>query len=196
MAMFRGLLQGLFGKKPKHSFYRPKWPDTDLAEVVRDAAKKGHDGVILHGFAPKAAGLRPLLELKGLKAIDLRDAALVTDDHLAELAPLSQQLEWLDLAGTAVNGAGLVKLGPMPALAHLDLSRTRVVDVAVLVLRRYPALTTLDLSGTRVTSGALQHLKELQALKELRLTDLGLEQSAKEAFAGRKDFSLVCAVGP
>src|SRR4051794_16761597 len=102
MALFKGLFQGLFGKKPKHTFYKPKAPDTPLADVVRDAAKKGADGLTLHGLAPGPAGLRPLLELKGLKAIDLRDAAGVTDDHLAELAALAPQLEWLDLAGTAL----------------------------------------------------------------------------------------------
>lgn len=191
MATFRGLLRNLFGTS-KYSYFKPRTPEADLAEVVREAVKKGHDGLQLHGLGPGRGRLAALQEMKGLKALELKDARL-GDDDLTDLAGL-EQLEHLDLSGVPLDGSCLVRIGVrgggLPNLTHLDLSRTQLVDVAVLALRRYGELASLDLSGTRVTAGALEHLKGLRALRSLRLGGLDLEVSAKQAFAGRPEVEL------
>lgn len=191
MTSFRGFLRGLFGggKRSKFSSYDPGAPATDLNVVVKEAMRRGCDGLALTGLKP-GADLRPLAAMTSLRSLELKEAGL-GDDELSALEGL-EQLEHLDLSGAPIDGSCLVRIGGLPKLEHLDLSGTGVVDVAVLALRRYPALATLDLSRTAVTEAALPHLRELPALKELRLRDLGLEKSAFEVFAGRSTVDVAC----
>lgn len=190
MTSIRGFLRGLFGKRPKFSWFKPTGAlAADLDAVVREANEHGHDGLALAGL-DLAGRLGALAHMTTLRALELRDARL-TDEDLAALAGRAELLH-LDLSGAPVSGACLVHAGGLPQLEHLDLSRTRLVDVAVLALRSYPALATLDVSGTRLTAGALAHLRLLPALKQVRLGGLGLEQAAKDAFASRPEVTVEC----
>ena len=91
----------------------------------------------------------------------------VGDAALADLKPLTEQLVWLSLAGTAVTDAGLEALKAFKNLQILHLEKTSISDAGLAHLRGLPELRYLNLYGTKVTDQGLEHLKGLSKLKNL-----------------------------
>jgi len=83
--------------------------------------------------------------------------------------PEFDQLEGLDLSGTAVTDADLLALRGLAKLLDLSLARTQVSDAGLASLKGLPKLRRLVLDGTPVNGRGLDHLKELPALTDLRL---------------------------
>jgi hypothetical protein len=87
----------------------------------------------------------------------------ITDDVLEHLTSL-EQLKRLELNGTDITDAGLLKVRQIPHLLQLDLSDTRITDQGLAHLANTP-LSRLCLRNTRITDAALPHLKSIDKLR-------------------------------
>ncbi len=92
-----------------------------------------------------------------------------TDETLANLDPLAQQITWLNLAGTAVTDDGLAKVAQLPNLTRLHLEKTGVTDAGLAHLKDLKNLEYLNLYNTQVSDAGLTNLESLQNLKKLYL---------------------------
>ena len=95
----------------------------------------------------------------------------VTDDGLAHLSGMTR-LEGLSLAGTKIDGHGLVVLSGCEALEWVSFSRSsRVTDETLASLASLDSLEVVDLDGTGITDAGLVHLSGLARLRILDLED-------------------------
>ncbi|MCC6490218.1 MAG: DUF1553 domain-containing protein [Candidatus Hydrogenedentes bacterium] len=129
-------------------------PSQDALNALRDA------GAVAMPLAAETPLVSVNLQYLGERA---------TDETLALLAPLAQQITWLNLAGTAVTDAGLAQLAAMPNLTSLHLERTGVGDAGLTNLKGLTHLEYLNLYGTKVGDAGLDNLQTLQSLKKLYL---------------------------
>jgi hypothetical protein len=106
----------------------------------------------------------PLLEVDFLVNRDQ-----VTDETLASLEAIREQLVHLDLSRTGVTGAGLSHLKGMPRLTRLNLHSTQVNDQGLVQLQSLSNLSYLNLYNTPVTDQGLLHLASLDNLRSLYL---------------------------
>jgi uncharacterized membrane protein/YHS domain-containing protein len=104
------------------------------------------------------------------------------DAELARLAPLSNHLVSLDLAGTSVTDAGLAQVAAMPHLKRLHLERTALTDAALTCLSALQELEYLNLYGTSVTDAGLDRLKSLGKLRQLYLWQTKVTPEGAKAF--------------
>jgi hypothetical protein len=96
-------------------------------------------------------------------------ASEVGDDTMALIAPLAEQVTWLNLARTGVSDAGLAPLATFKNLTQLHLELTGIGDEALAHLAGLEKLEYLNLYGTKVTDAGLEHLAGLKNLKRLYL---------------------------
>ena len=74
----------------------------------------------------------------------------------------------LNLAGTALDDAGLKAIGALPAATHLRLARNRLTDGALADLAALPALAYLNLYGNAgITDSGIAALAASRTLREL-----------------------------
>jgi mono/diheme cytochrome c family protein len=165
----------------------PAPADAPAAEAAKEAAPSiGHEGPSLldklaEGVpAPPEDALNALRDL-GVVAMPLdMTTPLVsvnlqylgdtaTDETLAQLQPLAQQITWLNLAGTAVTDAGLAQVAQLPNLTRLHLEKTAVGDAGLAQLKPLTNLEYLNLYGTQVSDAGLANLEAMQNLRKLYL---------------------------
>jgi mono/diheme cytochrome c family protein len=108
----------------------------------------------------------------------------ITDAQLASLAPIAQQVFWLNLAGTKVTDHGLAALEPLKNLRKLHLERTQISDAALAHLKGLENLAYLNLYSTGVTDAGIAQLSGLKNLKsiylwETKVTPAGAEELKK-----------------
>ncbi|HEY0192878.1 MAG TPA: TIGR02996 domain-containing protein [Kofleriaceae bacterium] len=191
----------------------------DDAMVAPLAAHPTLANLELNGAVLTAAGVRALGSAVRLRRLRLASSTIDGRD-LAMLAPLAGRLEslslnhsdelsdpacealsaferlaFLDVAATAITGAGLRALGrigslaqldlaflplddadlaalaSLPALRCLNLAYTQLTDRTLDTLARLPRLEKLDLAGTKITAAAIDGLAAMPALLELGLSD-------------------------
>lgn len=129
---------------------------------------------------PPEDALTALQELGGLAATISQDIALVrvdlhllgdriTDEQLGLLAPLTDHVTWLNIAGTKVTDNGVAQLAPLKNLTRLNLEKTGIGDEALAHLSGLEHLEYLNLYGTHVSDAGLTHLASLKNLKRLYL---------------------------
>ena len=92
-----------------------------------------------------------------------------TDAHLHLLAPIAEQLRWLNLARTDVSDAGLGILARCHNLTRLHLENSRIGDAGLKHLRNLTNLEYLNLYGTNVGDAGLEELTNLTKLKKIFL---------------------------
>src|SRR5579872_6105606 len=114
-----------------------------------------------------------------INSIDLSGTA-ITDAGLVHISRLPK-LQELHLDGTHIGDSGLAHLNDLTSLEILSLSGTRISDSGLANLKCLARLVRLILSNTRVTDAGLAHLKGLSSLREFDLdgtqvTDAGLAQ--------------------
>ncbi|HEX7237895.1 MAG TPA: c-type cytochrome domain-containing protein, partial [Gammaproteobacteria bacterium] len=87
---------------------------------------------------------------------------------LAALAAAAADIVDLNLAGSALDDAGLKAIGALPAATHLRLARNRLTDAALADLAALPALEHLTLYGNSgITDGGIAALAASRTLREL-----------------------------
>ncbi len=123
----------------------------------------------------------PLARHNSLVRVDFRpmgeDAG---NDQLLQLAPLADQVTWLNLAGTGVDDDGLKHLSQLQNLTSLHLEKTRVGDAGLAHLKTLDHLEYLNLYDTRVNDGGLVHLERLKRLKQLYVWETQVSRAGAE----------------
>lgn len=106
-----------------------------------------------------------------------------SDDQLAMLKPVADQIKWIDLARTKVTDKGLAHLSGMKSLSRLHLENTPVTDAGLDHLKGLSNLEYLNLYGTQVTDAGIMKLAGLKKLKKVflwqsKVTDAGAAKLA------------------
>jgi len=87
---------------------------------------------------------------------------------IAAIAAAAAQIVDLNVAGAALDDAGLKAIGALPAATHLRLARNRLTDAALAELAALPALEHLNLYGNAgITDGGIATLAASRTLREL-----------------------------
>lgn len=107
------------------------------------------------------------------------------DKELALLAPIAEQVLWLDLARSQVTDAGLDTIAKMTYLERLHLENTKVTDAGLAKVGKLPALEYLNLYGTKVTDAGTARLAEAKALKKLFVWQTGVTKAGAKALEGK-----------
>jgi hypothetical protein len=157
----------------------------DAATPAAKVAKEREHEVF---YQKLAAGLKPadeqamtrakeagaqIFQLKAdlplLRVDFLTGVSKCTDDKVAALLPLKEQIAQLDLGRTAITDGALKTVGQLSRLASLDLRQTKVTDAGLEALTGLKNLQTLNLYGTEVTDAGLAHLAAIKSLKQVFL---------------------------
>ena len=94
---------------------------------------------------------------------------------LAALKAAAAEIVDLNLAGTALDDAGLAAIGELAAATHLRLARNRLTDSGLAALAALPQLTHLNLYGNSgVTDAGLVLLAASGSLRELYVWQTGV----------------------
>ncbi len=138
-------------------------------------------GEVLKTLAGLGALVTPLARNYSLIEVDFRSMGEEAgDDRLSKLAPVADQVTWLNLAGTNVGDEGLKHLSPLKHLTRLHLEKTRVGDGGLAHLKNLEHLEYLNLYDTRVSDAGLVYLEKLKGLKELYLWRTQVSQKGAE----------------
>lgn len=127
----------------------------------------------------------PLAQNTNLVEIDYNLVGDHTADaQLADLSPVSTQVETLNLARTKITDDGLKAVEPLKNLRKLHLENTKIGDAGLTHLKGMTSLEYLNLYGTQVTDSGLQQLEGLKNLKALylwqtKVTPSGVEKLQK-----------------
>ncbi len=191
-ADFGGWEGNLDGKPEETKTAEPKKPQVreheEFYKALATGAKPASDEA---KKSAEDAGAQ-LAELQAdvplLRVDFLTGVSACTDNKVAALAPLSDQIAHLDLGRTAITDGAMATIAKMPRLAILDLRQTKVTDAGLASLKGLKNLQTLNLYGTEVTDAGLKHLAGLKSLKKIYLwqtkaTEVGVK-SLKAAIPG------------
>lgn len=146
-----------------------------LKPVPDEAVKK---------MAQTGAQVAKLKPDSGLVRVDfLTGVSACTDDRVAALLSIKDNIAQLDLGRTAITDASLKTVAKFPRLVTLDLRMTKVTDAGLESLTALKNLRTLNLYGTGISDAGLKHLAAVKSLKSVYLwqskaTDAGAKQLA------------------
>jgi mono/diheme cytochrome c family protein/uncharacterized membrane protein len=148
-------------------------PPPDRAATLALAAQiSARLGIIIRSLSPDG----PWLDVSARSA-----GGNFNDGELAQLAPVAQAVEWLDLGDTAVTDAGLASVGEMRRLRRLHLDQLKVTDSGLARLSRLRQLEYLNLRGTLVTDKGLAALRTLPRLRSLYVWQTAVTPAAVKA---------------
>ncbi|RFC43112.1 MAG: Planctomycete cytochrome C/Leucine rich repeat-containing protein [Verrucomicrobia bacterium] len=154
-----------------------------------------YDG-LLKGLSPASEGelgkisaaggrIAPLAASSPLLAVDfLVTREQATDDKIASIGSVKNQLAHLDISRSAVTDSGLAPLKGMPRLTRLDLHGTKITDAGLKHLADLPNLTYLNLYDTGITDAGAAEIAKLKSLRSVylwktKITDQGAQQLQK-----------------
>ena len=161
-----GLL-GSFVKAGTAAAATAKAPEKPKAKPLTDAEKKAVAAVAAK-MQTLGASLMPLAldtEQQRLSVINAADK--FGDKELAELAPITAHVVWVDLGRSKVTDAGCATLAKFTQLERLHLENTAVTDAGVAQLAGLKNLEYLNLYGAKVTDAGIAKLEAAKALKKL-----------------------------
>ena len=92
-----------------------------------------------------------------------------SDQDMALLAPLAEQIVWLRLTDNKVTDQGMAVLSKMKNLTRLYLDNTNIQGSGLAALNGLEHLTLLSLSGTKIDLVGFQNLPVLPVLKKVFL---------------------------
>jgi uncharacterized membrane protein len=99
------------------------------------------------------------------------------DTPLSVLAPVTQQIAWLDLSGYRLEPGELGVVAAMSNLTRLELQRSNVAGTDLVALAGLAHLKFLNLYGTDVDDSGLEHMRRLSSLRWLYLWQTGVSDS-------------------
>ncbi len=117
----------------------------------------------------KKAGLlvRPLSSTQNLLEVSAVNAPNLSDDQIALLLPLSEQIAWLKLGKTKITDKGLAQLTKLKNLNKLHLEYTEVSDAGMASLKELPRLEYINILSTKVTDKGLESAMGLKSLRSI-----------------------------
>ncbi|MDB6137536.1 MAG: leucine-rich repeat, ribonuclease inhibitor subtype [Verrucomicrobiaceae bacterium] len=90
-----------------------------------------------------------------------------TDEKVAALLPLAENIAHVDLGRTAITDGALTTLAKFPRLAKLDLRQTKVTDKGVEALSKLKNLQSINLYSTQVGDAGLASLSTIKSLQHV-----------------------------
>ena len=105
--------------------------------------------------------------------IQLRNSS-VTDDDLALLTSLRDDVDVIGLEGTNISDAGLAHLLNLRFLENVDLTKTAITDAGLATLSQLPSLEYIHIEGTRVSFAGVSQLQAALPKCEI-VSDFDLE---------------------
>lgn len=143
------------------------------------------DAQVVQKINGLGGGAMPLAANTNLLSVNFSLAGAKIDDAALEsLKGVTEQLVWLNLAGTSVTDGGLKALAGLKNLRRLHLEKTGVGDEGLAAIKGLGELQYVNLYGTKVTDKGLANLSGLKKLKNVYLwqtavTDGGAAELAK-----------------
>jgi uncharacterized membrane protein/mono/diheme cytochrome c family protein len=165
------------GPKAESPVYQKTVPAPDVAALQKLQAL----GVLAMPIAQESHLFRVQAGSTPLKGI----GGVFGDQQLALLAPLAQNIVWLDLGNTKLTDAGLAQVAAMPNLVRLHLQNTAVTDAGLAQLGKLAHLEYLNLYGTAVTDAGLAQLAPLKHLRSLYLWQTKATEAGAKALRER-----------
>jgi ribosomal protein S9 len=145
----------------------PAAPKVDPAVA---AARKKLAEEVMKKINATGASLAPIAQdTPELRFTALNVADSFGDQQLAELAPVADQIAWLDIARTKVTDSGLAVVAKMSGLTKLHLENTGIGDAGMAHLSGLKNLEYLNLYKTQVGDAGLDKLKPLATLSKVYL---------------------------
>lgn len=147
-----------------------------LATLVQPAA--GRSLLPEHEVAPApepaiaalknlGAVVLPISDSTHYLSVSFINARSITDDQLALLLPLKEQVIWVDLSRTSVGNGAMKYLRQLPALTQLSLQFTPLDDEGMKGIAALSRLESLNIVGTKVSDAGLNELAALKSLTKL-----------------------------
>ena len=93
----------------------------------------------------------------------------ITDDNLALLVDIKEQLLWLDLSNSQITDKSLEQISKLDNLIKLDLSENPISDAGIQSLEKLINLESLNLYKTNVSVGLLEIVPKLTRLQKIYL---------------------------
>lgn len=132
------------------------------------AEVKPLDEALLKKVQEAGAQVFQLKADSGLVRIDfLTGVTKCTDEKIAALLPIKENIAQLDLGRTVITDAALATVAQFPRLVSLDLRQTSVTDAGMEHLTKLKNLHTLNLFSTGVTDVGLKQLATIKSLKNV-----------------------------
>jgi hypothetical protein len=156
----------------------------DLFYKALEAGLKPADEAALAKAKAAGAQTAPLKADSALLRVDfLTGVSKCTDEKVAALIPLKENIAQLDLGRTIITDAALKTVAQFSRLAILDLRQTKVTDAGLESLTGLKKLQTLNLYGTGITDAGVKHLASMKSLKQVflwqtQVTEAGAKQLA------------------
>jgi internalin A len=126
-------------------------------------------------------GIEQFRDLQGLRIIDLRLSALLTDAAMETLSTISS-LRAVRLSGVNLTDAGLARLLELPHLTELDLRNCRRISKeGIAQIGKKRSIRVLKLGGPEIDDQVLELVAEMDQLTGLSLdlcdiTDAGIRR--------------------
>jgi hypothetical protein len=113
-----------------------------------------------------------------------------TDDDLAALAPIADQITIADLSRTAITDRSVTAIVAMKHLRVLKLMKTGISDTTLQRLDALDQLESLNVFGTRVTAAAMPSIEKLPRLAHFYAgqTSIPHETTIPKGLAGKVVF--------
>ena len=151
----------------------PELPLPEVAEADAEAIEKltaaGGQVTTLYSGSPL---LQVSFALRGDPA---------TDDDLALLAGVAEQVYSLNLAKAQISDQGLAALAQLKNLSKLHLENSSVADSGLAHLSGLTRLEYLNLYGTSITDAGLEQLADLKHLRNLYVWQTKISYDAAQA---------------
>ena len=148
------------------------------AKPLTDAEKKSVAEVTAKMTALNASLMPLALDTEQLRFGCVNAADKFGDKEIAELAPVADQILWMDLARSKVTDDGLSTLSKMAKLERLHLENTAVTDAGIAQIAGLKNLEYLNLYGTKITDAGISKLVGNKALRKLFVWQTAVTQDA------------------
>ncbi|MEM7010029.1 MAG: c-type cytochrome domain-containing protein [Verrucomicrobiota bacterium] len=138
-------------------------------EQLADGLKLASDGNIAK-VEEQGGRVTPLAVDNPLLRVDfLVERDNTTDDKVAAIGSISENIAQLELQRTKVTDAGLATVADLPRLTRLDLNSTEVGDEGMKHLSGLKNLQYLNLYQTKVSDAGLAEIGKIKSLKNVYL---------------------------
>lgn len=148
--------------------YKPRAHDLFYTALEKDVKPLSDD----QQAKAKAAGAQvaPVKVESPLVRVDfLTGVSKCTDEKVAAILPLKENIVQLDLGRTVITDAALKTVAQMPRLVALDLRQTKITDAGLEALIGLKKIESINLYGTEITDAGLKHLAKIKSLKNVYL---------------------------
>ncbi len=124
--------------------------------------------------------VRPVSAESNLVDINLYGRKALTDQDVANLGKLKDQIHTLNLRDAGVSDAQLKVVGQMPNLKLLRLEGNPVTDAGIANLGGLKSLRYLNLYGTKVGDASLAVLRRLPNLERVHAWQTGVTEAGRD----------------